>query len=369
MGFICQRCEKLEHELHDRLKKMEMTYKQKLLAARLSEMEKYQEKIDMACSVSKMKEEIKSLKDSLTEMEAFYKSKLHESRSSLKQKTEELKSFKDRMAADLSASVMSTDKKRTNFPSKESVHEKKLKQKRMAPELRSSVVGTTKTSSSSPVRKSPTDKEQLYKEQLTELRTALAKKEEELKSFKDRLAAEVCVSIKTGNTESLNSPVSKSRLTEMYQEFKLLQWPKVKDLLKSHKMSSKFTKALIQKIFSDARDEMEGKKKKIEEVFDLQFSSEPPPQKVKEFRLLTVKNLQMSMYHSKDLLKNLFPQYEGEDPRDVMVTFRLLVSQCYWLGSLLALNSPPLQPDWQNHVPSMDAWDIFPGDIKGSTVK
>lgn len=50
----------------------------------------------------------------------------------------------------------------------------------------------------------------------------------------------------TGDTERMNSPVSKTRLTEMYQKLKLLQWPKVKDHLKAKNMSPAVTKALIQ---------------------------------------------------------------------------------------------------------------------------
>lgn len=50
----------------------------------------------------------------------------------------------------------------------------------------------------------------------------------------------------TEDTESMNSPVSKTRLTEMYQKLKLLQWPKIKDHLKSKNTSPAVIKALIQ---------------------------------------------------------------------------------------------------------------------------
>lgn len=65
----------------------------------------------------------------------------------------------------------------------------------------------------------------------------------------NRLAADVGVSKKAGDTESLNNPVSKSRLIEMYRKVRLLQWPKIKDYLKSNKMRPEITKALIQVVY------------------------------------------------------------------------------------------------------------------------
>ncbi|KAM4731314.1 uncharacterized protein FYW61_009391 [Anableps anableps] len=88
--------------------------------------------------------------------------------------------------------------------------------------------------------------ETFYKEKLTKTDATLKQKEEELKSFKKRLAAGMAVSLKTGNTESLNNPVSKTRLTEMYDNLKLLQWPKTKDLLKSSKLTPGSTQGIVQ---------------------------------------------------------------------------------------------------------------------------
>lgn len=50
----------------------------------------------------------------------------------------------------------------------------------------------------------------------------------------------------TGDIENMNNPASKTRLTEMYQKLKLLQWPKIKDHLKANGMTPEFTKSLIQ---------------------------------------------------------------------------------------------------------------------------
>uniref|UniRef100_A0A096LPL6 Uncharacterized protein n=1 Tax=Poecilia formosa TaxID=48698 RepID=A0A096LPL6_POEFO len=173
-------------------------------------------------------------------------------------------------------------------------------------------------------------------------RSETAKKQSELKSVKDRLAAQVAASLKTGDTESMNNPVSKTRLTEMYDNLKLLQWPKVKDQLKSRKRNPKEAKDLIQKTFGNASDEIKRRRQQIEEMFQQsESSSGPTPQKVKEFRQLTVQNLQMALFHTnkEELLK------------EVKEDLRPLTSECYWLSCLMALNNPPLQPDWKNHVP------------------
>ncbi|GLD68315.1 uncharacterized protein AKAME5_001962700 [Lates japonicus] len=261
----------------------------------------------------------------LTEMERLNQEKLQEARSALKQKDEELKSFKDRM----------TEMERLN--------QEKLQEARSALNQKDEELKSFKD------------------------RSALKQKEEELNSFKDRVAADLTVSIKTGDTESMNNPVSKIKLTEMYNKLKLLQWPKIKDHLKSNAVSREFTKDLTQKMFKDAAEEMERKKKQIDEVFGLiENSSGLTPQKVKEFRQLTIHSLQMDLYHSRkeDLLQRPFLDDKAQYSQDVMVNFRLLASECYWLGCLMALNSPPLQPDWENHVPGLDTWDIFPRDIK-----
>ncbi|XP_038132164.1 uncharacterized protein LOC119777378 [Cyprinodon tularosa] len=211
--------------------------------------------------------------------------------------------------------------------------------------------------------------ETFYKKKLSEARSAAAKKEKELKSVKDRLAEQVAISLKTGNTESMNNPVSKTRLTEMYDNLKLLQWPKTKDQLKSRNVGPKEAKDLIQKTFGAASEEMKRKKQQIEEMFQqMESSSGRTPQKVKEFRQLTVQNLQMALFHSskEDLLKAGFPGHGGPNSEEVEADLRSLTSECFWLGCLMALNNPPLQPDWKNHVPGFDSWDVFPRDIKPS---
>ncbi|XP_050927803.1 trichohyalin-like isoform X34 [Lates calcarifer] len=324
-------------------------------------------------------------KESMTEMETFYKEKLQEARSALKQKEEELKSFRDRMATELAVSVTGDTK---NIPVsktpaeiktfyEEKLHEARSALKQKDEELKSVKDRLRNEETMKPScrrceqherehKERMTEMETFYKEKLQEARSALKQKEEEVKSFKDRVAPDLALSIKTGDTESMNNPVSKTKLTEMYNKLKLLQWPKIKDHLKSNAVNREFTRDLTQKMFRDAAEEMERKKKQIDEVFGLiENSSGLTPQKVKEFRQLTIHSLQMNLYHSRkeDLLQSPFLDDEAQYSQDVMVNFRLLASECYWLGCLMALNNPPLQPDWENHSPGLDTWDIFPRSL------
>uniref|UniRef100_A0A3B3Z3D8 Uncharacterized protein n=1 Tax=Poecilia mexicana TaxID=48701 RepID=A0A3B3Z3D8_9TELE len=200
-------------------------------------------------------------------------------------------------------------------------------------------------------------------EQLQKSRSALQEKEEQLKSFKDRVAGEVALSIKTGNTMSLNNPVSKNRLKEMYEDLRI-DWPKIKSNLKSNNKHPDSVKELILKKFGEAKTEMRNRKMMIDKVFGLNvINTGGIQQKVDQYRQLTVQNLQMTLYSEKqDVgLKKPFLGNEAVNPQDVL---EYLGSECFWLGCLMALNNPPLQPDWENHPPSMDRWDFFPRNIR-----
>ncbi|XP_016521690.1 uncharacterized protein LOC103130825 [Poecilia formosa] len=217
-------------------------------------------------------------------------------------------------------------------------------------------------------QESLTQMEAHYKGELKNKNSAINKLKKEMKSLKDRLAQDMAVSIKTGDTESMNDPVSKTRLIEMYDSLKMEKWTEIKDLLKSSKTSPEFTRTLVQKTFKDAAEEMRRIKQQIEETFGFtESSSGQENQKVEGFRKLAVHNLQLALYHSnKDLLKSPFPKYEGEKAEDVMVNLRRLTSECHWLGCLIALNHPPLQPDWESQDYEKNSWDIFPHGLKES---
>ncbi|XP_056245653.1 uncharacterized protein si:dkey-61p9.7 isoform X2 [Seriola aureovittata] len=214
-------------------------------------------------------------------------------------------------------------------------------------------------------KKSMTEMDIHYKTQLEKERQTLKRKEEEFQSFKDRVARELALSLKTGDTESMNNPVSKIKLKEMYQHLRVVQWIKMRDNLKSNEENIKFARALLQKMFEDSRKQMEKNKRLIEEMCGLnENSEEPTPQKVREYTQLTIQNLQLALfYSSKEAVKTPFPEYKCENPQSAMVTFRHLAAECYWLGCLMALNNPPLEPDWEK-CGAPDSGDIFPHDIK-----
>ncbi|XP_038160013.1 uncharacterized protein LOC119795853 [Cyprinodon tularosa] len=197
-------------------------------------------------------------------------------------------------------------------------------------------------------------------EELKNTRAALKHKEEELQSFKDRVAADITPSIKTGDRMmSLNSPVSKSRLTEMYETLRC-DWLDIKVNLKSNGKKPDAVRKLIKESFLKAKTQMEEKKAMISKVFDLDKSkhgTEHP--KIKEFMLLTVQNLQMALYYQK----HGPTLQEVKEPKEMMDG---LGSRCYWLGCLMALSDPPIQPDWDHHPPSMDKWDILPRNVVAS---
>ncbi|XP_032424341.1 interaptin-like isoform X1 [Xiphophorus hellerii] len=365
----------------------------------------YKEKLEEAGLILKQKEdELSSVKVRLTEMETWYKGRLGEAEAALKQKDNELNSVKQRLTG--------MEKKMTSRLTVSSWTEDKTMTVQSA---NKGAAGIETLYRFKPYDTSVAEIEIFYKRKLDEVSAALKRKDKELKSFKDRLAAQLTVSrenttsykmeaslkeqlhkatvaqkqkdrelksikdrlasmsylFKSGDTESMNNPASKTRLTEMYDNLKLLQWPKVKDQLKSRNIQSKVVEGLIQETFWTAAGEANKRKQQIEEAFGLsEYSSGLTAQKVKEYRQLTVQNLQMALFHTnkEELLKPGFPELGGPYSEEVKENLRPLISECYWLSCLMALNNPPLQPDWKNLVPSMDPWDIFPRNITSATV-
>ncbi|KAM9342364.1 uncharacterized protein KZ484_015069 [Pholidichthys leucotaenia] len=204
--------------------------------------------------------------------------------------------------------------------------------------------------------------ETFYKNAIAELRHALKQKDEELKSFKHRLAADVHLSIKTRQTESLNSPVTNSRLTEMYKNFKLLQWPKYKDQLNAQKMEAEDVKALIQKSFKDGSADMKTWRDQTEVVFgSIESGSGLPPQKIKKLKQFAIMKRLQSLYQKKEeFLKSTVLPSDAQYSQDVVEILRPLLLECKWMSGLLALANPPLCLDWNNAIPSMDPWAFFP---------
>uniref|UniRef100_A0A096M8L5 Uncharacterized protein n=1 Tax=Poecilia formosa TaxID=48698 RepID=A0A096M8L5_POEFO len=157
-------------------------------------------------------------------------------------------------------------------------------------------------------------------------RKIIEKQEKDLESLKDKVANEVALSIKTGKTESLNNPVSQTRLKELYDDLRC-RWPKIKRLLKSNKKTSEVVKESI---------------------------------KVRQHKQSAIQDLQQALYYSR-IEGHVSKTYKDVKPEDLMED---LLSECNWLGQLMALNNPPLQPDWKHHMPGMDAWHILPRNFR-----
>ncbi|KAM9709859.1 uncharacterized protein ACNS7B_024005 isoform 12-T12 [Menidia menidia] len=362
------------------------------------------------------KEELEAFRKSIADMETLHKEQLHEERSARQQKEAELRSFKNRMAAGLAAPANKEEAKSSTGQSEaetERLYREKLERERAARQQKEAELEALRKRSAEVEssyqeelqkersarqqkeaelealrrrldaglkagcrsceqqerehRESMTEMDTFYKNKLQEARSAAKQKEEELKSFRERLAADVSVSLKAGDTESINDPVSKTRLVEMYDNLKLLHWPKMKEALKAATMQPQEARALIQASFEAAAQAMKKKRQLVEEAFGAAGpSGGAGPQKVREYRQITLGNLKMAVFHSSkaDLLQTHLPEHGGGLPQSELLDVGALRSECFWLGCLMALNSPPLQPDWENHTPGMDPWDLFPRDIK-----
>ncbi|XP_039463936.1 uncharacterized protein LOC120437417 [Oreochromis aureus] len=197
--------------------------------------------------------------------------------------------------------------------------------------------------------------EKFYKRKIQEERSAHEKTKEEYKSFKDRVAGDVDLALKTGNSEDMNDPVNETRLKEMYKELRK-DWPKIKSYLQTTQSDPEIMKAWIQHSFQHGADETEQKKKQIDSAFNLHADDTPASEKVHKYTKLTLHNLQLVVYYR---FKDTAVQ-EGEPCDD---SWNNLLSKCHWLSCLLVLNDPPLQPDWKNHHPGQDAWNFFPQEI------
>uniref|UniRef100_A0AAV2JXF0 Rab3 GTPase-activating protein catalytic subunit n=1 Tax=Knipowitschia caucasica TaxID=637954 RepID=A0AAV2JXF0_KNICA len=172
-------------------------------------------------------------------------------------------------------------------------------------------------------------------------RSALEQKEEQFRSFKDRVAENVLLSSTTENTENMNSPVNRSRLTEMYQQLRVCVWPHINWTQPEHR-----ARYLVQEVFSRAHENM------TKSLSTVCAGSTSSPQ-VDTFRRRALENLQMVLLHSskQQVCVKAFPSLSGPELD--------LASECYWLGCLMALHSPPLHPDWDR-----GSGLVFPRDIR-----
>ncbi|KAM9709860.1 uncharacterized protein ACNS7B_024005 isoform 13-T13 [Menidia menidia] len=354
-----------KEQLHEERSARQQKEELEALRKRSAEVESsYQEELQKERSARQQKEEeLKALRKSIADMETLHKEQLHEERAARQQKEAELEALRKRSAEVESSYQEELQKERSARQQKEA--ELEALRRRLDAGLKAGCRSCEQQEREH--RESMTEMDTFYKNKLQEARSAAKQKEEELKSFRERLAADVSVSLKAGDTESINDPVSKTRLVEMYDNLKLLHWPKMKEALKAATMQPQEARALIQASFEAAAQAMKKKRQLVEEAFGAAGpSGGAGPQKVREYRQITLGNLKMAVFHSSkaDLLQTHLPEHGGGLPQSELLDVGALRSECFWLGCLMALNSPPLQPDWENHTPGMDPWDLFPRDIK-----
>lgn len=196
-------------------------------------------------------------------------------------------------------------------------------------------------------------KEEFQKE-LAEARSKQKKAEEELRFLKQRIAENMSLS-QADDTEKMTSPVNKSRLQEMYHRLRVNEWPKLTDRLGHERENPERIQRMIQKVFQEAVDNVNAVKKSLHTICTENISDKEIPKKVQEHLHASMENMQLAIYHNKQAVTPAVltaPDYcQG------------LVSECYWLGCLMALNIPPLQLDWAIPTQRMDRWDILPRDI------
>lgn len=196
-------------------------------------------------------------------------------------------------------------------------------------------------------------------DELQRKKYALTQKDEELNSFKDRLAGDIASSIKTGKAVNLNNPVSQPRIKELYNDLRR-NWPKIKKNLKSKQaqLESHQVRNEIQKMFEKAKNDMKQRINLMDDIFGLSTAeNDAAPSKVK-YKLLAVQNLQLAIYSDKEeSLKNPTQQRPFETFEEELNNLHY---HCYWLGCLMALNDPPLEPDWMKPSSTCDPWDILP---------
>ncbi|XP_029960448.1 trichohyalin-like isoform X6 [Salarias fasciatus] len=294
-----------------------------------------QQLIQIRSVLDKQEEELRATRHEASEMKRNYEDQIVKLSSALHQKQQEMQTITERRQGN-------EQQFQARFAQMESYYKQELQKYSMA------------------------ERESYFQRKMDEKRSILQQREEELKSFKDRVAGEVALSIKTGKNESMNNPVSKTRLKEMYEDMRL-QFLTIKNRLKSSNYRPDSVKASLQGIFTTAAENMEQKTKEIDQIFGLnEANSSPVSQKVNEYRKATVQYLQLTLYHnSKEEAESKMASLQNEEnPEAVM---ELLTSHCRWLANLLALNDPPLQPDWENHDPGMNKWDILPRNLNSSS--
>ncbi|CAI5660241.1 unnamed protein product [Oreochromis niloticus] len=159
--------------------------------------------------------------------------------------------------------------------------------------------------------------------------------------------------------EGSQMAVNETRLKEMYDELRK-DYATIKPYLQADHNNPEEIKASIQHSFQRGAGETKQKKELIQSAFNLNADTEAS-KKVHNYTKLTLHNLQLAVYYGfKDTAGQAFHRQEGQTHGD---SKEKLLLKCYWLSYLLVLNDPPLQPDWKNHHPGQDVWNVFPQEV------
>ncbi|XP_038163752.1 uncharacterized protein LOC119798381 isoform X2 [Cyprinodon tularosa] len=198
------------------------------------------------------------------------------------------------------------------------------------------------------------------KKENKELKEAIKKLKEDISSLKDKVAKEVALSIKTGQTESLYNPVSQARLKEMYDDLRL-RWPAIKKHLESNKEKPDTVRVKIQDAFENAKSKVSDLRQQMNKLIDEENLSDEVLQKLTQLKQSAAQDFQLALYHTRNHVYEVLDQKcTSINTEDIM---KDLLSECSWLGQLMALNNPTIQPDWENHTPGKDTWHILPKNL------
>uniref|UniRef100_A0A8C6UKV0 NACHT domain-containing protein n=1 Tax=Neogobius melanostomus TaxID=47308 RepID=A0A8C6UKV0_9GOBI len=101
---------------------------------------------------------------------------------------------------------------------------------------------------------------------------------------------------------------------------------------------------------------MDSVKTALYTTFTETMSQNELPKKVQDHLICSLENLQLALFHSNK------QDLRSAAVMDAPEVCRELLSECFWLFSLMALNKTPLQPQW-DRLSATNRWDCFPDEL------
>ncbi|KAM9471693.1 uncharacterized protein ACWYII_007427 [Salvelinus alpinus] len=189
-----------------------------------------------------------------------------------------------------------------------------------------------------------------YKTKLDKVRSDLEVERKKHDSFKQRMANELSPEIESRGdlSEDITNPCRESQLRKMYENLELVEWPKIYEAIRSQGCDPSCADLLMEVSFKLAWGDMEGKTKDMKQLFSLDRTKQQRAKKVSEYMQEAVRNLQMALFYSQkaDVVKDQLSKLPITDPGFEGIRNHI-AAECYWLGSLMALQNPPLKPNWK----------------------